>query len=105
MNKAYRHGEIAFLKIDKLPELEKSNQKEFLKGSHGNPHTFDNGTLYLKEKDDFIFGYFKAKNTTLKHPEHGKGKGKIKVAKLPDGIYQLRRQVEFVNDDLKPVID
>ena len=59
MKKAYRHGEICFLKIDKIPQnLEKSNQKEFLKGSHGNPHTFTGGNLYLKEEDENVFGYF-----------------------------------------------
>jgi len=103
--KAYRHGEIAFILTDKLPNnLEKSNSKEFLKGSHGNPHTYDNGELYLKDVDDYIFGYFVAKNTKLYHKEHGEGQG-IKEAKLPNGIYELRRQVEFINDELKQVED
>ena len=106
MNKAYRHGEICFLKIDKLPkELKKSRKKEFLVGSHGNPHTFDNGELYLKTENDFVFGYFKAQNTNLMHKEHGTGNGKLKKVKLPNGIYELRRQVEIVNSEMKPVID
>ena len=109
MKKAVRHGEICFLAIDKLPDdLEKeSNQKEFLKGSHGNAHTFDNGELYLKDVDENVFGYFKAKDTTLFHVEHGEKKDgkKLREAKLPDGIYELRRQVEIVNEEMKPVID
>lgn len=98
---AYRHGEITFLLIDKLPDnLEEVKQKEFLKGSHGHPHTFDNGKLYLKNVDEFVFGYFVAKNTKLFHPEHSP-----KGAKLPDGIYELRRQVEFVNGELRVIFD
>ena len=104
--KAYRHGEIAFIKCDKLPEdLEKVDIKTLSIGSHNNPHTYDNGSLYLKNEDIFVFGYFEAKNTKLYHIKHGKGKGKLKIAKLPDGIYQLRRQVEIVNSEMKPVID
>lgn len=105
-NQAFRHGEIAFIKINSLPEgLNKSNQKEFLKGSHGNPHTFDNGELYLKNVDDNIFGYFVAKDTKLKHPEHGEGKGKTKEASLPNGVYELRRQTEWINSEMKQIID
>jgi hypothetical protein len=106
MKKAYRHGEIAFAKIDKLPqELQLSTNKQFLKGSHGNPHSYDNGELYLKEVSEYIFGYFVAKDTTLTHPEHGNGEAKLKTAKLPNGIYELRRAVEFINGELKQVID
>lgn len=106
MKKAYRHGEIVFEVIENIPKgLTKSKDKEFLKGSHGNSHTFDNGTLYLKKEDEFIFGYFKAKNTTLFHTEHGTGKGGLKKAKLPDNNYCLRRAVEFVAEGLRQVID
>lgn len=105
--KAYRHGEIAFIKIRKLPEnLDETKQKEFIKGSHGNPHTFDKGKLYLKEEDEFVFGYFEAKDTTLFHNEHGEiKKGKLKAARLPDSVYQLRRQNEIINEELRQVID
>lgn len=106
MTQAYRHGEICFEVIDTLPkDLEKSKNKEFLKGSHGNSHSFDNGELYLKTEDEFTFGYFVAKNTTLYHTEHGDGKEKLKKAKLPNGTYRLRRANEYVNDELKQVID
>ena len=106
MKKAYRHGEIAFVEIDKFPDnMKVSESKEFLRGSHGNPHKYDNGEFYPKVEDDFVFGYFKAKNTTLFHVEHGKGTNKLKKAKLKNGVYQLRRQNEIVNDELKKVID
>jgi len=104
--KAYRHGEIAFIAIDKLPDnLKKTKQKEFLKGSHGHSHSFDNGELYLKKENEFVFGYFIAKNTTLFHKEHGEGNNNIKKAKLPNGIYELRVQNEYVNEELKQIID
>ena len=106
MKKAYRHGEICFLKVDKIPDnLEEATQKEMLKGSHGNPHTFDKGKLFLTEESENVFGYFIGKDTTLFHETHGKGKGKLKKAKLPDGNYQLRRQVEIINKEMQPVID
>lgn len=97
----YRHGEIVFELIDKLPEgLELSKSKSFLIGSHGNSHTYDNGKLYLKNEGIYIFGYFVSKNTKLYHTEHSP-----KGAKIEDGIYRLRRAVEFINGELRIVID
>ena len=102
----YRHGEIVFEIINELPEnLKKEKTKTILTGSNNNPHTYDNGSLYFQNKDAFVFGYFEAKNTKLYHIKHGEGKGKLKTVKFPDGIYQLRRQVEIVNSEMKPVID
>ena len=105
--KAYRHGEIAFEVIDSLPKgLEKSKSKEFLKGSHGHPHLYDKGDFYPKVEDEYIFGYFVAKNTRLFHIEHGDKKvGAMKEAKLPNGIYRLRRGVEQFADELRQIID
>ena len=104
--KAFRHWEIAFIKINELPNwLHKANQKEFLKGSHWNSHSFDNWELYLKDINEFVFWYFVADNTTLLHTEHWKGKWKLKEAKLLNWIYELRKQNEFINNELKQVID
>lgn len=105
--KAYRHGEIAFEVIEKLPEnLKETKDKEFKKGSHGNSHSFDNGVFYPKKENQFIIGYFEAKNTTLLHSEHGeKSNKKLKEANLPDGIYCVRQAVEFINGEMKQVID
>lgn len=103
---AYRHGEICFEIIDKIPEgLTKSKDRELLKGSHGHPHSFDKGNFYPKIEDENVFGYFEAKNTTLFHSEHGEGKGELKRAKLLNGSYRLRRAVEFINGELKQIID
>lgn len=102
MTKAVRHGEICFVKISKLPKgLKLSDSKVLIQGSHGNSHSFDNGKLYFQKVDEYVFGYFVAKGTTLLHAEHGKnGKGK-----LPDGIYELRRQIECTPQGLIPVKD
>lgn len=103
---AYRHGEILFVKIDALPEgLKETKTDTILTGSNNNPHKFEGGKIYFKNVDDFIFGYFAAENTILKHKEHGTGKGNLKSAKLPDGFYELRRQVEIVNKQLKQIVD
>jgi hypothetical protein len=101
MKKIYSHGEISFLTIDKLPEgLEKSKTDVFAKGRTGNNHTFKGGDIYLKNINEYIFGYFVAKNTKLYHPEHSP-----KGVELPDGVYEMRRQVEFINGELKQIID
>ena len=48
---AYRHGEIAFVKIDKLPEgLKKSDSKDISKGQTGNSHSISTGDLYIHNK-------------------------------------------------------
>ncbi len=104
--KIYRHGEVGFVKISKLPTgLKEAKTTEIVRGSHGNSHTFKGGKIYFKNVNDFIFGYFKSKDTKLYHPEHGKGKGNLKVAKLPNGIYELRKQHEYLPEGFKPVQD
>ena len=106
MKKSFRHGEILFVKIDKLPDgLKNESTKTIVKGSHGHDHTFDNGKLFFKQVNEFVLGYFVAENTTLFHPEHGEGKGELKKAKLPNGVYEVRKQQEYTPEGLKPVVD
>ena len=98
---AYRHGEICFVKVDSIPEgLEPTKTNIFAKGKTGNSHTFKGGEIYLQNEGMYIIGYLKAKNTKLYHSEHSP-----EGAKIPDGNYQLRRQVEHTPEGLKPVID
>ena len=104
----YRHGEIAFVRIDKLPEgLKKSDSKDIIKGQTGNSHSITTGDLYFQNSGQYVFGYLEAKNTILLHDEHGSvvKEGKKRQAYLPDGIYELRKQQEFINNELQPVID
>lgn len=103
MTKAYRHGEIAFVEIGKLPKgLVQSKTDIIISGSHGNNHTFQGGKLYLlPELKDYTLGYFQAKDTILFHIEHGKN-GR---AKLPNGNYEIRKQQEFTPSGLVPIID
>lgn len=105
MNKkqCYRHGEIILVKINKLPKgLKVSNSKELIIGSHSNSHTIDNGKIYFKKEGEYIFGYLVAKNTSLLHSEHSP---KVGDAKIKDGIYELRKGVEFTPAGLVPIID
>ena len=103
MKQAYRHGEIAFVKVDKLPEgLTEAKNNIFSRGSHRNNHTFKGGKLYLlEEMQGFTMGYLVAESTSLYHEEHSPNG----EATLPDGIYELRKQQEFTPEGLVPVID
>lgn len=104
----YRHGEIALIGINELPNgLKESNTTCIIKGSHGNDHLIDNGKLYFKNVNEFVFGYLVSKNTKLLHSDHGKviENSKFREAPIKDGVYELRKQQEFVNNELKPVID
>lgn len=108
MEKIYRHGDLGLKVISKLPEdLKETKTKILMKGSHGNNHIFEGGHFYHKKESDFILGYFVAENTTLLHKDHGeKVKGQtIKKAKFPDGIYQVLKQNESRNGELRSVID
>lgn len=101
--KNYRHGEIGLFGIDKLPEgLTPSTSKLIMAGATGNGHHIDNGTLYFKQDGDYIFGYLHAENTNLIHPEH---KDETGGAKIEDGYYELRKQVEHTPEGLVPVVD
>lgn len=107
MQRVVRHGDLALVKVEKLPEgLEPSTTKTLMQGVNKNNHDVKNGTVYLKDVDQFVFGYLVAgENCTLIHPDHGAGKGPLKTAELPAGIYELRRQFEETHEAFKPVID
>lgn len=107
--KVYRHGEVHFVFINSLPEgLTKAKTDVIMNGSGGNDHIIKNADIFFKEENNFIFGYLHAKKgNKLLHVEHGKTvKGsRMKECSLPEGYYQLRRQVEYTNEGMKPVID
>lgn len=99
--KIYRHGEMGFVEVTKIPKLTESKTNTFATGSHGNNHTFKGGKIYLLEKpEQFIVGYFVAKDTKLFHPEHSP-EGCV----LPNGKYEIRKQSEYTPSGLIPVID
>ena len=99
--KVFRHGDLLLVKIAKLPtKLKQTTTKVILSGSHGHEHTFDNGKLYLSKVNEYTFGYFVAKDTKLFHSEHSKN-----GIAIPNGFYELRKPLEFINENLRPVID
>ncbi len=106
MKKAYRHGEILFIEANEIPKEAKLKKTDTLmKGSGNNPHSFKGGKFYELSKG-IVFGYFEAKNTILTHLEHGDKKvGNLLEVKIPDGIYELRKGQEFINSELKPIVD
>jgi hypothetical protein len=111
---SYRHGDCALIEVAELPKgLKKSTSKVLMTGSGGHNHSFDSGEFYPKTDNariqkGTVIGYFVANNKTrLYHLEHGKVvKGKdLREAKIQAGIYQIRKQVEYTHDGMKPVID
>lgn len=107
-----RHWDLALIGINELPKwLKQTKGNVLMQGSHWNDHSFDTGKLYITKKLEelkeweFVFGYLVATWTTLLHPDHGTGKQAIKKCKIPDWIYELRKQVEYLHDGMRPVVD
>jgi hypothetical protein len=100
---------MALIGIKELPkDLTASETKVLMSGSHGNDHAFDKGTFYPKQSGSNIIGYFVAEaGCTLSHPDHGNADGTaaLRVANIPDGIYEVRRQNEETHDAFRPVVD
>jgi len=96
-----RHGDLILKQIKELPQdLKETKTKILLKGSHEHNHSIDKGKVYLKNVDKFVFGYLVAEDTKLFHDEHSP-----KGAELENGIYELRRQVEYTHAGMKQVVD
>lgn len=92
---------MGFVKVTDIPKLEVTDTSVFAVGSHGNNHSFKGGSAYMLDKPNGqIVGYFKAKGTLLFHPEHSP-EGCV----LPDGKYEIRKQVEYTPAGLIPVVD
>lgn len=89
--KLIRHGDLVFAQIDKLPDnlTAKKTDTILTGGSGGNPHTFKGGKFYPKREQNII-GYLEAKKTKLFHREHSS-----EGASIPNGFYEIRRQIEF----------
>ncbi len=107
---AYRHGDLCLVKIDGLPlGLTVSDSKVLMTGSGGNDHIFDHGLFYPKDNDDFVIGYLETPEggTNLYHPDHGRviDDNPLRVAHLPTGIYELRKQQEYTHKGMQPVED
>jgi hypothetical protein len=109
-SKAVRHGDLLFVQIKSLPKgLKEKKTKIIMNGTHGHDHSFENGKLYLQEKDNFVIGYFEAlKDCKLFHLEHGQDVGRVdglREAVLPVGLYELRVQHEDTNEGMVQVLD
>lgn len=103
-----RHGDLALVPIKSLPEgLKKAKTNIIMTGSHNNDHKAINCDIYFKDIDQFVFGYLVAKKgAKLLHPDHGDKKDKgLKEAKLPVGVYELRKQHQETHTGMVPVID
>src|SRR3990167_7485096 len=98
--KCYRHGEVLFVEAKEIPKEAKLKKADvIILGSGQNPHKFKGGKFYEISASNGVFGYLEAKDTKLYHLQHGDKKvGEFLETKLPDGIYQLRKGQEFINN-------
>lgn len=93
--KVIRHGDIALVNANKKPAKAILSKDNILAtGSHGNSHTFTGGKFY-KVNEGYVIGYLQANNTKLFHPEHSP-----KGVKIPNGIYEVRKQQEVTPQGL-----
>lgn len=109
--KAIRHGDVALVQIDNLPEwLTKSDTRIFLAGKNNN-HEIDNGDIYITKDhntlrdNEFLYGYLVANNTTLIHNEHSPMSNENRNALIPDWVYALYKQKEATADGFKIIKD
>ena len=112
--KVYRQGDLCLIpnqrnfKVEIPKNLKKAETNIIMQGSGGHPHKVEDCEIYFKNIDTFIFGYLKAnKNAKVLHIEHGvytKGK-QLKEGVIPEGIYQMRHQIEDTHEGMKVVVD
>jgi len=105
-----RHGDLVLIGIEKLPEgLTATEATVIMKGSGGNDHTVVKGVIYPNADRQFIVGYLEAKRgCRLLHPEHGKNRkisGDLRIVRIPQGFYELRRQSEDTHNGMVKVVD
>ena len=102
-----RWGEVCLALIKKLPTgLKKAKTDVVMTGSSNNPHIVRNCDIYFKKESDYIFGYLKAKQgNKFLHPQHGKGKNRMKEFSVKGKYYQLVVQNEQTHEGLKVVED
>jgi len=105
-----RHGDLALIGIDKLPEgLTASKSEVLMKGSHGNDHAFSGpGTFYPHEEVRGtlrIVGYFEAREgTKLTHLDHGPEGKKLREVPV-QGLFEIRKQTEDTNYRMHPPVE
>ena len=103
-----RHGDMALIGVEKLPEgLTASRSNILLTGSGNNPHTVDRGTFY-PDQNGQVVGYLVADDKCrLFHPDHGQEvtKSDSREVTVPKGIYAVRRQIEDTHEGMRAVED
>ena len=103
-----RHGDMALIEVEALPEgLLASDSKILLTGSGGNPHTVQNGTFY-PHINGRVVGYLAAhEGCMLLHPDHGSKMpaDTLGQADVSAGIYKIHNQVEQTHEGMRPVED
>ena len=89
MEKAYRHGDVIIVRIEKLPEgVKKLNHLVLAEGEiTGHKHQIVKGDAELYEKNGRL--YLRVITpSVIDHPEHGTGV-------IEPGVYEIDRPQEF----------
>ena len=108
MANLYEHGDMVLAEVAELPKGLKASKSRVLLEGKSNTHSHRGGGKWFPHASGpFVIGYLVAKNTTLTHKEHGEAKegDALRVAKIKDGIYEVRRQNELTHEGMRPVVD
>lgn len=104
--KAYRHGDLLIIPINKIPKnLKEKGDGILLEGeTTGHIHTLSNAKVWNavetpSRDNNYLIGYFKTEEgALLTHQEH-------ETIELPKGAYQFFAQREYDEQEERRVID
>lgn len=100
MNKQYqvRQGDIFPISIEKLPKDVKKKKDNVLVHSDStqHDHTLVKGTVYV-DKNGNLFAEVPVKTQIVHTADH-------KPIDLPKGVYEIRRQKEYVMGDMTKIV-
>lgn len=105
-------GELLFIKIDKLPENLteiKPEDNNYIVGHSETGHhhvvKYENNIKYYQAANDNNIAYLVVDNTKGVKVEHQRSFDTHKSLELVPGVYQIRKQQEFVDDLWQFVLD
>ena len=97
-NYIVRQGDVMAIKIEKLPRGLKKSKDNILVHSDAtlHDHTLVKGTVYV-DKNDKMYADVPVETQIVHTADHD-------PVDLPKGVYEIRRQVEFLMENMTKVV-